>query len=189
MANNVRIHPTAEVSPKAVLGEGTSIWNNCQVRENAIIGKNCILSKDVYIDQGVVIGNGVKIQNGVSVYQGVLVEDGAFLGPHCVFTNDFRPRSFNTSWKITSTKVCTGASIGAGAIIVCGTELGRYSMVGAGAVVTKSVPEHGLVVGNPARLVGYVCKCGERSTSKGVTDKTYFCVSCLTKENYVDTAT
>lgn len=156
------IHPTAEISPKAKIGAGTKIWNQCQVRENAIIGEQCILSKDVYVDQGVKIGHRVKIQNGVSVYSGVTVEDDVFLGPHCVLTNDFRPRAFNAEWKVVSTRICKGASVGAGAVIVCGVELGAYCMVGAGAVVTKSVPPHALVVGNPARVIGWVCFCGER---------------------------
>jgi UDP-2-acetamido-3-amino-2,3-dideoxy-glucuronate N-acetyltransferase len=180
--NQTYIHPTADVSPKAKLGIGTKIWNQCQVRENAVIGENCIISKDVYVDHGVVIGNRVKIQNGVSVYNGVTVEDDVFLGPHCVLTNDFRPRAFNTDWKVALTLIRRGASIGAGAIIVCGTELGEYCMIGAGAVVTKSVPPHALVVGNPARIIGYVCKCGERSATKELraplSEKSYACVKC-----------
>lgn len=163
-------HPTADVSPQAVIGEGTKIWQHCQVREGAVLGKNCILSKGVYIDSGVVIGNNVKIQNGISVYHGVTLEDGVFCGPHCVFTNDKRPRSINpdgtlkggADWTVSETLVRSGASIGAHATIVCGTTIGRWAMIGSGAVVTKDVPDYGLVYGNPARLQGFVCPCGQK---------------------------
>ena len=166
--NNPVIHPTAEVSAHATIGAGTRIWNNVQVREGAHIGSECVLSKDVYIDVGVLIGNRVKIQNGVSVYHGVTLEDGVLCGPHCVFTNDRLPRAIKpdgtpqqtNDWVLVPTLVKTGASIGAGAVIVCGVTLGRWSMVGAGAVVTHDVPAHGLVYGNPARLYGFVCSCG-----------------------------
>lgn len=165
----VRIHPSAEVSDLAEIGPGTSIWNQCQVREGARIGAGCILSKDVYIDAGVVIGDNVKIQNGVSVYHGVTLEDGVFCGPHCVFTNDRLPRAIRPDgarkgvedWAVEQTRVCYGASIGAGAIIVCGVNIGRWALVGAGAVVTRDVPDYGLVYGNPARLHGFVCPCGQ----------------------------
>lgn len=156
----VSVHPTAEVSPKATVGRGTKIWNQVQVREEAVIGEDCILSKDVYIDAGVHIGSRVKVQNGVSVYHGVTVEDNVFLGPHMVFTNDRYPRSFNADWQVVETLVRKGASIGAGAVIICGITLGEYSMIGSGAVVTKDIPPHALVVGNPARIVGGVCTCG-----------------------------
>lgn len=153
-----------------MIGEGSKIWQHCQVRENATIGTNCILSKGVYIDAGVSIGNNVKIQNGISVYHGVTLEDGVFCGPHCVFTNDKRPRSINPDgslkggddWVISETLVKHGASIGAHATIICGNIIGRWAMIGAGAVVTKSVPDYGLVIGNPAKLIGFVCPCGEK---------------------------
>ncbi|MCX5975385.1 MAG: acyltransferase [Coprothermobacterota bacterium] len=154
------IHPTAEVSPKAQIGAGARIWNQVQVREGVVLGENCILSKDVYIDSGVHIGAGVKIQNGVSVYHGVTVEDDAFLGPHMVFTNDLYPRSFIGDFEVFETLVKRGASIGAGAVIICGTTLGEYCMIGSGAVVTKDVPPYALVVGNPGKVIGGVCRCG-----------------------------
>ncbi|MFZ5974497.1 MAG: acyltransferase [Bacillota bacterium] len=157
---NVRIHPSAEVSDDAQIGEDTVIWNNAQVREKAKVGRRCVIGKDVYIDTGVTIGDGVKIQNGVSVYNGVTVEDDVFLGPHMTFTNDLFPRAFIQDWKITPTLVKKGASIGANATIVCGRTIGDYAMVAAGSVVTRDVPAYGLVMGNPARLKGYVCKCG-----------------------------
>ena len=166
IAHNTRIHPSADVSQDAEVGDGTAIWNNAQVRAGAVVGRGCNLGKDVYIDEGAVVGNGVKIQNGVSIYHGVTVEDDAFLGPHCAFTNDLRPRAFG-SWHITPTRVCRGASIGANATIVCGATIGSYAMVAAGSVVTHDVPDHGLVMGNPARLRGYVCRCGHKLMAAG----------------------
>lgn len=159
---SIYIHPTAEVSEKAKIGEGTKIWNLAQVREDAVIGENCIISKNVYIDTKAVIGNRVKIQNNVNVYHGVEVEDDVFLGPSMTFTNDFYPRAFNKDWKITPTYVKRGASIGANATIVCGNTIGEYAMVGSGSVVTKDVPAHALVAGNPARQIGWVCECGHK---------------------------
>ena len=161
------IHHTAEVSEKALIGNGTKIWNQAQVREGAVIGENCILSKNVYIDEGVHIGDRVKIQNNVSVYHGVTVEDDVFLGPSMTFTNDLFPRAFSKDWKVYQTKVKRGASIGANATIVCGHEVGSYAMVGAGSVVTRDVPDYALVVGNPARQIGWVCKCGNKLDVNG----------------------
>jgi acetyltransferase-like isoleucine patch superfamily enzyme len=140
------------------------------VREGARIGRNCILSKGVYVDAGVVLGDNVKVQNYVSIYHGVSIEDGVFCGPHCVFTNDKRPRAVNPDgalkaaddWTLSTTRVRTGASLGANAVIVCGVTIGVWAMVGAGSVVTRDVPDHGLVFGNPARLRGFVCCCGGR---------------------------
>lgn len=164
------VHPSSEVSDTAEIGEGTKIWNFCQIRENAVIGKNCIISKGVYIDVGVRIGNNVKIQNGISIYHGVILEDGVFCGPHCVFTNDKQPRAINSDgsiknamdWVVSETLVRTGASIGAHATILCGLTIGRWAMIGSGSVVTKNVPDYGLVYGNPAHIHGFVCSCGEK---------------------------
>ncbi len=166
----VRIHPTADVSEQALIGEGTSIWHQAQVREGARVGRNCILSKGVYVDAGVRIGDNVKVQNYVSLYHGVRLEDGVFCGPHCVFTNDKRPRAVNPDgslkagddWVVGETLVGRGAAIGANAVIICGVAVGAWAMVGAGAVVSRDVPDHGLVWGNPARLHGFVCPCGNR---------------------------
>jgi acetyltransferase-like isoleucine patch superfamily enzyme len=156
------IHNTANVSSEAVIGADTKIWINSQVREHAHIGDNCIISKDTYIDEYVVIGNRVKIQNGVSVYHGVTIEDDVFVGPNVTFTNDRVPRAFNKEWEITQTIIKQGASIGANATIVCGVTIGEYAMIGAGSVVVKDIPPYTLVVGNPARRIGLVCKCGEK---------------------------
>lgn len=162
MQNNVFIHPTAEVSEEAKIGANTKIWNLAQVREDAEIGENCIISKNVYIDTKVKIGNNCKIQNNVNVYHGVTIEDDVFCGPSMTFTNDMFPRACNPDWKITNTLVKRGASIGANSTIVCGTTIGEYATVGAGSVVTKDVPTHALVVGNPAHIIGYVCECGNK---------------------------
>jgi len=162
LADGIFIHETAEVSDKAVVGAGTKIWNLAQVREDAVIGEKCILSKNVYVDFGVKIGNGVKLQNNVNVYHGVEIEDDVFIGPSATFTNDMFPRAFISDFELTRTLVKKGASVGANSTIVCGVTINEYAMVGAGSVVTKDVVSHGLVVGNPARMIGYVCKCGRR---------------------------
>lgn len=166
--NSVFIHDSANVSEGATIGAGTKVWINSQIREGSIVGESCIISKDTYIDTGVKIGSRVKIQNGVSVYHGVEIEDDVFVGPNAAFTNDRVPRAFNADWKITETRIRRGASIGANATIICGNEIGEYAMVGAGSVVTKDVPAYGLVVGNPARLIGYVCRCGNRLHDDGI---------------------
>jgi len=160
--NNIYIHESAEVHDDAEIGNGTKIWINVQIRENAAIGSECIISKDVYIDESVTIGNRCKIQNSVSVYKGVSIADDVFVGPNACFTNDLVPRAFNHDWEITQTIVNEGASIGANATIICGVNIGKFSMIGAGAVVTKDVPDFALVVGNPAKVIGKVDKNGRR---------------------------
>ena len=154
------IHPTAEVHASARIGPGTKIWNGVQVRENAVIGEQCSFGKDTYVDVDVHIGNRVRVQNGVSIYRGVSLDDDVFVGPHVCFTNDLYPRAFNREWQVVPTRVCAGASLGAGAMIVCGVTVGAYALVAVAAVVTADVPAHGLVMGNPARLKGWVCRCG-----------------------------
>jgi len=166
--SSIFIHPSANVSNGASIGEGTKVWINVQIREHAQIGMDCIISKDVYIDHAVKIGNRCKIQNSVSVYNGVTIEDEVFVGPNVAFTNDKVPRAFNAEWKITPTLVQRGASIGANATVVCGIVIGHFAMVAAGSVVTKTVPSHALVMGNPAKVVGYVCQCGNRLDSHAV---------------------
>ena len=168
----VFIHDTAEVSNAAKIGKGTKIWNQVQVREGASIGENCILSKNVYIDENVTVGSRVKIQNNVNVYHGVTIEDDVFLGPSMTFTNDMFPRAFRSDWKVSGTLVKRGASIGANATIKCGVTIGEYAMVGAGSTVTKDVAPYSLVVGNPARHVGWVCECGMKLNGSMV------CIDC-----------
>ncbi len=162
------IHPTADVSPQARIGAGTRIWHQAQVREGAVIGEQCIIGKNVYVDFGVRIGDRVKVQNNALLYHGLTVEDGVFIGPQACLTNDRFPRAITPEgdlkgaddWIVGPTLIRYGASIGASATILAGLTIGRFAMVGAGAVVTRSVPDFGLVLGVPARLVGYVCKCG-----------------------------
>ncbi len=169
------IHPSADVAATARVGAGTRIWHNAQVREKAQLGDECILGKGVYVGEGVHIGNRVKIQNNASVYEGSILEDGVFIGPHVCLTNDKLPRSVTPDgrlkqgedWELGTILVRTGAAIGAGAVLVTGVTVGRWAMVGAGAVVTHDVPDYGLVVGNPARLIGHACRCGNRLRQLG----------------------
>jgi UDP-2-acetamido-3-amino-2,3-dideoxy-glucuronate N-acetyltransferase len=164
------IHATAEVSPLAEIGAGTRIWHQVQIRERARIGENCIVGKGAYIDLDVEVGNNVKIQNSALLYHGLTVEDGVFIGPGAIMTNDVYPRAItpegelksDSDWTVGPIRICYGASIGAGAIILPNVTVGRFALVAAGAVVSRSVPEYGLVAGVPARLLGYACRCGRR---------------------------
>ena len=170
-----KIHPTADVSPKAFIGAGSSIWHLAHVREDAVIGQDCNIGKGVYVGVGVKIGNRVKIQNYVSVYEGLTIEDGVMVGPHVCFTNDLLPRAINPDgspktsedWEEIPTFVGKGAGLGANSTIRCGVRIGKWSMVGAGSVVTKDVPDYGLAYGNPARLHGFVCPHGHRVAKIG----------------------
>jgi UDP-2-acetamido-3-amino-2,3-dideoxy-glucuronate N-acetyltransferase len=153
-------HSTAVVEDGASVGDGTRIWHFAHVRQGATIGTDCSIGKDVFVDSGAIVGDRCKVQNGVSVYSGVTLENEVFVGPNAVFTNDLRPRAVSPNWEIVPTTVRTGASIGANATVVCGNEIGRYAMVAAGAVVTHDVADHELVIGNPARHAGWVCRCG-----------------------------
>ena len=152
------IHPSAIVeSPN--IGVNTRIWGFSHIMEGVIIGENCNVGEHCFLESGVCVGNNVVIKNGISIWNGVEIEDEAFLGPHMVFTNDLNPRSGYPK-PLSKTKIRTGATIGAGAVILSDIEIGEFSMVGAGAVVTKSVKPQNLVYGNPATIQGWVCKCG-----------------------------
>lgn len=156
-------HSTAIVSEEASIGDGTRIWHWTHVREGARIGADCTLGQNVYVAPTARIGDGVKIQNNVSVYDGVVLEDEVFCGPSVVFTNVRTPRSHvDRSDEFETTRVECGATIGANATVLCGLTLGAYCVVGAGSVVTDDVRPHRLVVGNPARAVGWSCRCGRR---------------------------
>lgn len=155
------VHESAYVDAGVKIGEGTQVWHFCHILKGSRIGKNCKIGQNVVIGPDVKIGNNVKIQNNVSVYKGVTLEDDVFCGPSCVFTNVYNPRSaIPRIDEIRPTLVKKGATIGANATIICGNSIGRYAFIGAGAVVTKDVPDYGLVYGNPAKSRGYLCECG-----------------------------
>lgn len=165
------IHATAIVEEGAVIGDGTGVWHHAHVRAGAIVGTGCVIGKNVYIGAGVRIGDGCKIQNNALVYEGATVGDGVFIGPGAIVANDRRPRAINPDgtvkaahdWTLAETRIERGASIGAGAILVPPVTIGAWAMVAAGAVVARDVEAHRLVAGNPARVAGWVCACGERT--------------------------
>ena len=165
-----RIHPTADLESDVTVGPRTTIWHRAQVRTGARIGAECVIGRDAFIDEGVTLGNRVKIQNLALVYHGVTVEDGVFIGPNAILTNDRYPRAITAAgelaraddWIVSPITLRHGCSIGAGAVVVAGTDVGRFATVGAGSVVTRDVPDHALVVGSPARRIGWVCACGAR---------------------------
>ena len=157
------VHETAVLDADVELGDATQVWHFVHVSAGARIGARCTLGQNVYVGPGVRIGDGVRVQNNVSIYEGTEVEDDVFLGPSCVFTNVSRPRAaFPRKGAFEVTHVRRGATVGANATVVCPVELGAYCMIGAGAAVTRDVPAHALVVGVPARRIGWVCACGER---------------------------
>ena len=163
MAQDYFIHETAIVDEGAIVGTNTKIWHFCHVMPKARIGEACSLGQNVFVANGVVLGNNVKIQNNVSIYEGVICEDDVFLGPSMVFTNVINPRSgVNRKNEYQKTIVGKGASIGANATIVCGNNIGSYAFIGAGAVVTKEVLPYALVVGTPARQIGWMSEHGNR---------------------------
>ncbi len=156
-------HPTAVIDDGCEIGEGTKIWHFSHLMSNCKLGRNCNLGQNVVISPGVVLGSNVKVQNNVSIYTGVICEDDVFLGPSMVFTNVTNPRSaVNRRSQYTGTRVGKGASIGANATIVCGHDIGSFAFIGAGAVVTKPVPDYALVVGNPSRQIGWMSEYGHR---------------------------
>lgn len=173
------VHESSYIDDKVTIGKGTKIWHFCHIQSGAVIGENCSFGQNVNISNNVKIGNGVKVQNNVSIYEGVELEDYVFCGPSCVFTNDLTPRAKypkgHAGYKKTVIK--TGASIGANATIVCGHTVGKWALIGAGAVVTSNVPDHALMLGVPAKQAGWVCECGQ------ILDSTFECPHCKRKYN------
>lgn len=180
-------HESSYIDEGCEIGEGTKIWHFCHIMGNCKIGRNCNIGQNVVISPGVVLGDGCKVQNNVSVYTGVVCGDGVFLGPSCVFTNVINPRAFierKSEYRKTTLK--EGCSVGANATIVCGCEIGRYAFVGAGAVVTGDVPDYAVVYGCPAKVRGYVCRCGGRIR---FSHKTAVCPACGSRYRMEDDGT
>ena len=173
--NQPIIHPTASVAASVIIGSRTRIWMNTQIRENVVIGENCNIGRNVYVDTGVRLGNNCKIQNNALLFAELTLEDGVFIGPGVILTNDKVPRAVNPDgslksaedWREGTIHIGQGAALGAASVVLTDLSVGAWSMVGAGSVVTHSVPAHALVVGVPARVVGYVCKCGSRLDLQG----------------------
>ena len=169
------VHPTAEVAESASLGAGCRVWRNAHVREDAVVGDGCIIGAGVYVGAGVRLGRNCKVQNDALLYEGLRLEDGVFVGPQVCFTNDYLPRAVNPDlslksaedWEVGQTLVREGASVGAQSVVVTGVSIGRWALVGAGSVVTRDVPDHALMYGQPARLKGWVCFCARRLRVEG----------------------
>ncbi|MCH2109842.1 MAG: acetyltransferase [Polyangiaceae bacterium] len=174
---SVFIHPSAEVHPSASLGSGTKVWHGAQVLEGAQVGADSMLGQGVFLGRGVQVGMGCRLQNGAQVFSGVELEDFVFLGPGVTFTNVKRPRAFQAADKFERTVVKEGASLGARSTILCGLTIGRYALVGAGAIVTKDIPDYGEFVGQPAKQVGWVCRCGAPLRMDS-SDALYSCERC-----------
>ncbi len=173
----IKVDSTSIIEEGASIGDNTKIWQFCVILSGASIGENCNIGQGCFVEGGAVIGDNCRIKNNISMYSGVICEEGVFLGPNCVFTNVINPRAeFEKKDQFQKTILKRGATVGANSTIVCGNTIGEYAMVGAGSVVTKSVPAYELWYGNPARHHGYVCKCGEKLFSNG-TDK-YTCEKC-----------
>ncbi len=178
-ASDYFAHPSAFVDDGSTIGDGTKIWHFSHIMSGARVGRRCNIGQNVVISPEVVIGDNVKIQNNVSVYTGVVLEDDVFCGPSMVFTNVVNPRSHvSRRDEYRQTRVGRGATLGANSTVVCGHAIGRYAFIGAGAVVTRDVPDYALVVGNPARLVGWMCECGVKLSAAHVTGPVLRCDAC-----------
>lgn len=181
---NYFVHESSYVDEGAVVGEGTKVWHFSHVMPGAVIGEKCSLGQNVNVGGKAVLGNNVKVQNNVSIYDRVIIEDDVFCGPSMVFTNVFNPRShISRKDEYMATLVKRGATIGANATIVCGHTIGRYALIGSGAVVTKDIPDFALIYGNPARRHGWVCQCGTKLDLQGQTAE---CKTCGDKYKLVD---
>ena len=180
----VYVHPTAIVDKAASLGTGTKVWHFVHIMGNAKLGKDCVVADYVHVSNGVTIGNNVKLENRTTLYEGVTIQDQVFVGPHTTFTNDLYPRSINQDWKITPTLVKKGSSIGAASVIVCGVTIGKYALIGSGSVVTTDVPDYALAYGNPARVRGFVCKCGKKLETKEKKQNTVLMMCPFCKADY-----
>ena len=181
---NVYVHPTAIVDKDVTIGSGTKIWHFVHIMENTKLGNNCTIADYVHIGRNVTVGDNVKLENRATVYEGVTIQDDVFVGANVTFTNDLYPRSINKNWKILPTIVKNGSSLGAGTVIVCGITIGENVLVGAGSVVTNDVPDYALVYGNPARIKGFVCKCGKKLEVTEKHGKYVFMKCPLCKINY-----
>jgi UDP-2-acetamido-3-amino-2,3-dideoxy-glucuronate N-acetyltransferase len=182
-------HESACIDEGAEIGAGTKIWHFCHIMPGSRLGKNCNLGQNVVVSPRCIVGNNVKIQNNVSIYTGVILEDDVFCGPSMVFTNVINPRSHvERKDEYRQTLVKQGATIGANATIICGTTLGRFCFIGAGAVVTSDVPDFALIVGNPGRLRGFMCRCGDKLPIRPGDDDTpgVECASCGTRYRKAD---
>jgi UDP-2-acetamido-3-amino-2,3-dideoxy-glucuronate N-acetyltransferase len=175
------VHESAYVDEGSQIGKGTRIWHFCHIMARARVGRGCNIGQNVVISPDVVIGDNVRIQNNVSVYTGVVLEDDVFCGPSMVFTNVINPRSHvSRKHEYQATLVKRGATLGANSTIVCGHTIGRYAFIGAGAVITRDVPDHALVVGNPGRITGWVCQCGVKLASGATPPSSAACAACGT---------
>lgn len=173
------VHPTAVIDEGVILGDDVKIWHFVHVSEGAQVGAGTSLGQNVFVGRGVRVGERVRVQNNVSLYEGVEVESDVFLGPSCVFTNVINPRAeVGRKAEFLPTRVARGASVGANATIVCGNTLGTYAFVGAGSVVISDVPDYAVVVGNPARQIGFMCVCGERLETGSGTAYSTRCGAC-----------
>ena len=188
---NPYIHPSSYIDSNVTIGKGTKIWHFCHLMENSNVGEDCVLGQNVFLGKGAKIGSGSHIQNNVSVFEGVTLEEKVFCGPSAVFTNDLNPRA-GINRPPLKTVVRIGATIGANATIVCGNIIGEFSLIGAGTVVTRDIPAHSLVIGNPARIVGWMCHCGlkliriTQTNETNNSELTLSCADCHNKYKLVD---